>query len=65
MKKTKAEKRLNVIIVETLERKVVVSTTSEEEAINLVREQYNNEEIVLDSNDYATTEYDIYEDLKK
>lgn len=59
MKKTKAEKRLNVIIVETLERKVVVSTTSEEEAINLVREQYNNEEIVLDSNDYATTEYDI------
>jgi flagellar biosynthesis regulator FlbT len=50
----------NVEITETLQRIVKVSASDEREAVKLVRKQYRNEDIVLDSNDYIDTEFDIY-----
>lgn len=54
-----------VNIKEILERQITVEVESDNtdeaniEAINMVKEMYNNSEIVLDSSDYVDTEYEI------
>lgn len=54
-----------VNIKEILERQITVEVESDNideaniEAINMVKEMYNNSEIVLDSSDYVDTEYKI------
>lgn len=47
-------------IQEFLSRIIEVEAESSDEAISKVREMYRNEEIVLDSNDYVTTEIEEY-----
>ena len=47
--------KYNVLIRETLERKVRVSAESREDALEKVIESYRNCEIVLDSEDYTQT----------
>ena len=47
------KKIYQVEIEETLSRIIDVEAVSVEEAIDIVEEQYRNEEIVLDCNDYA------------
>ncbi len=49
-------------IQEFLSRIVEVEANSIDEAISKVREMYKNEEIVLDSEDYTTTEIEEYKD---
>ena len=48
-----------VVIEETLVRKVEIKASSEEMALEGVKELYKNEEIVLDSSDYETTEFSV------
>jgi hypothetical protein len=48
-------------VQEFLSRIIEIEAKSAEEAISKVREMYRNEEIVLDSDDYVTTEIEIYE----
>lgn len=49
-----------VEIKETLRRTIVVEAQSDEEALLKVKEDYDNEEIVLDSSDYVGTDFEAY-----
>lgn len=56
---------IKVLITEQLQRVVEIELEddmSPEEAIDIVRKEYENEEIVLDSSDYSDTTYSIYEE---
>lgn len=48
-------------IQEFLSRIVEVKANTVDEAISIVQEMYINEEIVLDSEDYVTTEISAFE----
>ncbi|EDT70042.1 DpnD/PcfM family protein [Clostridium perfringens] len=50
-------KKFKIKIVETLEREVFVNANSEKEAMNIVQSLYENEDIVLDSNDFKEVEF--------
>ena len=50
-------KKFKVKIVETLEREVLVNANSKKDAINIVQSLYENEDIVLDSNDFKEVEF--------
>ena len=51
-------------ITETLQKQVKIKANSQEEAERKVREQYQNNEIVLDSNDYIDTCYKCIKEEK-
>ena len=51
-----------VEISETLSRVEYVEADNEDEALDIVREKYFNEEFVLDSSDYIDTDFQIYEE---
>lgn len=55
------KKEFVVYITETLQRKVVVEASNESEAINKIADKYYNEEIVLDSTDYLSVDFDAIE----
>lgn len=44
-------------VVETLERQVEVEAESEQQAMSMVEEMYQNEDIVLDSSDFQDVEF--------
>ncbi|MGO3120347.1 MAG: DpnD/PcfM family protein [Moraxellaceae bacterium] len=46
-----------ISIEETLQRSVVVEAKTDEEAYELVKNRYDNEEIVLDSDDFSEVCY--------
>ncbi|EGT0000309.1 protein DpnD [Clostridium perfringens] len=50
-------KKFKVKIIETLEREVLVNANNEKEAINIVQSLYENEDIILDSNDFKEVEF--------
>lgn len=47
----------NIEIEETLQRVVSIEAESKEEAIKIAKEQYRNEEIVLDYNDFQNVDF--------
>lgn len=51
-------------ITETLQKQIEVEASSKEEAIKKTKEQYQNQEIVLNENDYVDTEYSYIEKVK-
>lgn len=51
-------------ITETLQRQIEVEASSKEEALKKIKEQYQNQEIVLNENDYVDTEYSYIEKIK-
>ena len=53
------QKRYTITITETLERDVEVEAAEDAEALNKVKEDYDNELIVLDYSDHADTRYEI------
>ena len=53
------KKTYKVEVTETLQRTVTVIASSEEEAIGLVKEQYRNEDIVLDYRDFVGNDFGI------
>jgi len=50
---------VKIEIIETLSRIIEVESNTEEQAENTVREQWQNEEIVLDYSDHSETEFII------
>lgn len=52
--------KFKVEIQEFLSRIIEVEAETKDEAISKVRELYRNEEIVLDSDDYVSTEIEIF-----
>ena len=55
------KKEYVVYITETLQRKVIIEASNESEAINEITDKYYNEEIVLDSTDYLSVDFDAIE----
>ena len=53
-------KEFKVTIREILERDVIVKAKNDIEALLKVREQYDNEEIILDSNDYIGVDFEAF-----
>lgn len=51
-------------ITETLQNQITVQANSQEEAEKKVKEQYQNNEIVLDSNDYIDACYQCIKEEK-
>lgn len=47
-------------IKETLSRIIEIEAEDKNEAITKVKEQYKNQEIILDDSDYIDTEFNIY-----
>ena len=54
--------RYKIEIRELLSRVVEIEASSAEEATDIVKEMYRREEIVLDGDDYLSTEIDEYEE---
>lgn len=52
----------NVSVKETLERRLTVNASTEEEALKIVKEKYEDEEIVLDYNDFVEVVFERLED---
>jgi hypothetical protein len=52
-------KEFKVEVMETLVRIVTVEATSEEDAIKFVMYDYNNAELVLDSDDFFDVDFEI------
>ena len=51
-------KKYVVYVTETLQRKVIIEAKSLTEAEEKAQEAYENEEIILDYNDYLQVEFD-------
>lgn len=58
-------KKYKVEITETLQRIIEVQAQSAKDAIELIRQKYKKEEIVLSENDYISTEIDLLVDYFK
>lgn len=52
------QKQYNVTITETLQRTILVEADNEQHALNIVQDDYNNEDIVLDYSDFQNVEFD-------
>jgi len=52
-------KEYNIEVCETLIRIVTVEATSEEQALEFVQYDYNNAELVLDSDDFFDVDFEI------
>lgn len=53
-------KRYYITITETLERTIDIVAESEEEALNIAEEEYQNGEHVLDYEDHVNTDFSTY-----
>jgi len=51
---------IEIEVEEILSKIITVEADSEEEALQIVNEQYQNEEIVLSSDNYIDTNFKIY-----
>lgn len=49
-----------VVVTEELRRELVVEAESKEQAYEIAKRKYNEEEIVLDSNDHSDTSFDVW-----
>ena len=49
-----------VIITEILEKTIEIEAENETNAINIARDKYNKEEVILTADDLADTQFDIY-----
>ncbi len=56
-------KKYKVEITETLQKIIEINSSSEEDAINQVRNDYGSEKITLDSNDFIEFEINTIKEL--
>lgn len=52
------QKQYNVTITETLQRTILVEADNEQHALNIVQDDYNNDNIVLDYSDFQNVDFD-------
>ena len=57
-------KKYTIEITETLQKQISVEANSYEEAERKVKEQYRNNDIILDSDDYIDTNYQCIKEEK-
>ncbi len=49
-----------VVVTEELRRELVVEAESKEQAYEIAKRKYDEEEIILDSNDHSDTSFDVW-----
>lgn len=52
-------------ITETLQHTEIIDAEDQEKAIKKLKEKYDNQEIVLDSDNHVSTEFHVLERIKK
>ena len=52
--------KYNVIVTEILEKTIEIEAENKANAINIARDKYNKEEVILTADDLADTQFDIY-----
>lgn len=50
-------KKYTIEIIETMSRFIEIEAENENDAIDIVSKKYTNEEIILDSSDYSSTDF--------
>lgn len=50
-----------VTITEILEKTIEIEAENETNAINIAKDKYNKEEVILTADDYADTHFGIYQ----
>ncbi|SNT71264.1 DpnD/PcfM family protein [Psychrobacter sp. LV10R520-6] len=60
-KNVKVEKTFHIEIVETLSQVIEIVAEDEQSALLKAQQLYRSEEVVLDSEDYMDTKYNIFE----
>ncbi len=51
--------KYRVLITETLQKEFEVDASSKDEALDIIKQKYKNEEIILTANDYIQTDYAV------
>ena len=64
IERQKMMKRYLVEITETLQKQIIVSANSREEAEQKARKKYRNEEIVLYDQDYVDTDFHVIKEAR-
>lgn len=57
-------KKYLVEITETSQRQITVSANFREEAEQKIKERYQNEEIILNENDYVDTDFHVIKEVR-
>lgn len=57
--------KYKIEITETLQRQIEIEANSKEEAEKIAKQKYQNEEIVLSSDDYVNTSISVIEQKQK
>ena len=52
--------KYNVTIIELLEKAIEIEAENETNAINIAKDKYNKEEVILTADDLSDTHFDIY-----
>lgn len=52
-------------VTETLQYTEIIEADNQEEAIKKLKEKYDNQEIILDSDNHVSTEFHVLEKMKK
>lgn len=53
--------KYNVTIIELLKKTIEIEAENETNAINIARDKYNKEEVILTADDLADTWFSLYE----
>lgn len=53
--------KYNVIVTEILEKTIEIEAENETNAIDIARDKYNKEEVILTADDLADTWFSLYE----
>ena len=53
--------KVKIEITEVLQKTIEIDASSLEEALSIVKEKYNNSEVILDDTSYIDTEFKVVE----
>lgn len=56
--------KYKVEITETYQHQEIIEAKNEEDAISILKRKYSNEELILNEENYITTEFDVIERMK-
>lgn len=57
-------KKYLIEITETLQKQIPVHAKNREAAVQIIREKYKNQDIVLDETDYISTDFDVLKETR-
>lgn len=58
-------KKYKITITETLKKELEIEAGSKDEAMDLVKEKYKNEEIILTADDFVDVDFKVKEDRNR